>query len=172
MTVDRPRHTDGALPPYSYVPGHAPHPVSDPAGHMHGEPHEEVAPLRANDWQASKPYLLGVDLFNHGYYWEAHEAWESLWHAVGRSGEMGDFLKGLIKLAATAVKAREGNPCGVERHATRAIELLAVKRGASHCGLDLQRVIEIAEALARGAKTFDQPQPELLLDAVLELSVD
>jgi Domain of unknown function (DUF309) len=20
----------------------------------------------------------GLDLFNHGYYWEAHEAWESL----------------------------------------------------------------------------------------------
>ena len=51
-----------------------------------------------------------ADLLNHGFYWEAHEAWETLWHAAGRKGEIADFLKGLIKLAAAAVKAREGNP--------------------------------------------------------------
>ncbi|TGQ49534.1 DUF309 domain-containing protein, partial [Mesorhizobium sp. M1C.F.Ca.ET.210.01.1.1] len=27
-------------------------------------------------------FRWGIDLFNHGYYWEAHEAWEPLWHAA------------------------------------------------------------------------------------------
>jgi len=119
MTDDRPRYTELALPPYSYVPGHTPHPVSDPAGHMFGRPLPVAQPLQPENWQASTEYRYGADLFNHGYYWESHEAWESLWHAVGRKGPVADLLKGLIKLAAAGVKAREGNPRGVRRHAVR-----------------------------------------------------
>ena len=70
-------------------------------------------------------FRFGVDLFNHGYYWEAHEVWEGLWHACGRKGTLADFLKGLIRLAAAGVKAREGNPTGVIRHARRAEELFS-----------------------------------------------
>ena len=67
---------------------------------------------------------FGFDLFNHGYYWEAHEAWEQCWVAEDRQGELADVLKGLIKLAAAGVKAREGKTEGVRRHARRAEELL------------------------------------------------
>ncbi len=68
-----------AFPPYTYVPGQAPHPIRDPAGHMHGvEP--EPAELHVEDWWNCTEYLWGIDLFNHGYYWEAHEVWEGLWH--------------------------------------------------------------------------------------------
>jgi len=69
-----------------------------------------------------------IDLFNHGYYWEAHEAWEGLWLAVGKSGPVADLLKGLIKLAAAGVKAREGNVAGMVRHARRALELIQHSR--------------------------------------------
>lgn len=71
-------------------------------------------------WDDCRPYLYGIDLFNLGYYWEAHEAWEGLWHACGRSGRMADFLKGLIALAAAGVKLREGRERGVRQHAARA----------------------------------------------------
>jgi len=27
-------------------------------------------------WQVSSDYLFGIDLFNHGFYREAHETWE------------------------------------------------------------------------------------------------
>ena len=114
---------DLPLPPYSYVPGKFPHPISDPAGHSHGQ--QLIPPLTSGEhWSMSLAYRYGIDLFNHGYYWEAHEAWESLWHAVGRQGTDADFLKGLIKLAATGVKLREGNAAGVRHHALRALELL------------------------------------------------
>lgn len=66
----------------------------------------------------------GVDLFNHGFYWEAHEAWESAWIAHGRAGEQADLLKGLIHLAACGVKARQGSLHGVQVHAEKAIALL------------------------------------------------
>ena len=110
------------LPPYTYVPGRTPHPIRDPAGHMYGK-HEQSAELDIENWQRCDQYLFGIDLFNHGYYWEAHEAWESLWHAAGRTGAIADFLKGLIKLAAAGVKTREGSAAGRERHARRAVEL-------------------------------------------------
>src|SRR5512147_3198710 len=83
-----------ALPPYSYVTGQFPHPTRDPAGHSFGHTPPEPAPLDPNNWQASRDYLFGCDLFNHGYYWEAHEVWEGLWKACGRSGTTADFLKG------------------------------------------------------------------------------
>ncbi|MER9856292.1 DUF309 domain-containing protein [Mesorhizobium sp. M0098] len=34
----------------------------------------------------SDVFRWGIDLFNHGYYyWEAHEAWEPLWHAANEA---------------------------------------------------------------------------------------
>lgn len=172
-TTDRPRYSQEALPPYSYVPGHAPHPVSDPAGHWFGREEVEVAPLDPEAWQASQVYLYAVDLFNHGYYWEAHEAWESLWHAAGRDGTVADWLKALIKLSAALVKAREGNPRGVQRHARRSLELLdlvsAATTESAFCGLSLARVEAVARTLvSESARRFDEADPTLVIQAWLE----
>ncbi|MCA8997366.1 MAG: DUF309 domain-containing protein, partial [Planctomycetaceae bacterium] len=57
--------------------------------------------------------------------WEAHEAWEHVWIALGRFGDAADHIKGLIKLAAAGVKCLEGNTRGATRHANRALELLS-----------------------------------------------
>jgi hypothetical protein len=111
------------LPPYAFVPGRFPHPVSDPAGHSFGTTPARPAQLTPGNWCASQPYLYGLDLFNAGYYWESHVAWEGLWLACGRTGLVADFLKGLIKLAAAGVKHLEGRPAGVHSHARRAAEL-------------------------------------------------
>ena len=43
--------------------------------------------------------LAGVDLFNRGLYWEAHEAWEHEW-VPDRKGPDSGFYKGLIQVAA------------------------------------------------------------------------
>jgi uncharacterized protein len=125
------------FPPYAFVPGRNPHPVSDPAGHSHGETPSAAEPLDPQHPQASPEFLFAIDLFNHGYYWEAHESWESLWHAAGHAGPVAVLLKGLIKLAAAGVKAREGNAAGVLRHARRAAELFrrAADSDCELCGL-------------------------------------
>jgi hypothetical protein len=111
------------LPPYTYVPGRSPHPNSDAAGHLYGHAPLQPSPLDDSNWSTHDVYLQAVDLFNHGYYWEAHEAWEAAWHAVGRVGPLADMLKGLIKLAAAGVKVREGRPAGIVAHTERAAEL-------------------------------------------------
>jgi hypothetical protein len=94
---------------------------------------------------------VGCDLFNHGYYWEAHETWEGLWVACGRKGTTADFLKGLIKLAAAGVKAREGRSPGVTRHAARAAALFRLVRRAidapRYLGLCVADLIAVADDL-------------------------
>jgi hypothetical protein len=133
------------LPPYAYVPGHdLPHPVNDPRGHSYSN-----APPDAGDalnaaarfvdlppdpasrcrvltvtLAGNSDWLYAIDLFNGGWYWEAHEAWEGFWHALGRTSLEARFVQGLIHLAAAAVKIREGKPAGVSRHTQRARELL------------------------------------------------
>jgi uncharacterized protein len=150
---------DEPLPPYSYVTGRFPHPTRDPAGHSFGRPPDDSPPLDPADWKGSRHYLLGCDLFNHGYYWEAHETWEAVWKACGRRGTAADFLKGLIKLAAAGVKAREGRPTGMARHGARAARLFRGLRsqisGATYLGLDVGGLIEFAERLERGTEPVE-----------------
>jgi hypothetical protein len=87
------------LPPYAYLPGKNPHPVRDPAGHSY---HVEPIPVAADVSLGSGAFLWGLDLFNHGYYWEAHEAWEGLWQVADRNGTLRTLFKGLILLSAPA----------------------------------------------------------------------
>jgi hypothetical protein len=111
------------FPPYTFVPGRTPHPRTDPRGHAYGVVPPISEPLDPDRWWDCNLFLHGIDLFNHGYYWEAHEAWEGLWNQAGRQGVTADFLKGLIKLAAAGVKVREGIPQGVAAHAAGAAQL-------------------------------------------------
>ncbi|HTU90863.1 MAG TPA: DUF309 domain-containing protein [Gemmataceae bacterium] len=148
---------DAAFPPYTFVPGRTPHPVRDPAGHLFGQPLELPPPLDPARWQDNRAYLYGVDLFNHGYYWEAHEVWEGSWRAAGRTGQIADFLKGLIKLAAAGVKVRQGQPRGVASHAAGAADLfrdLAQQLGgeeAVYLGLRLRDLLAFAAQIEQQA---------------------
>lgn len=47
-------------------------------------------------------FVRGVSLFNAGQWWEAHEAWEEVWHAA--TGDDRLFVQGLILLAAALHK--------------------------------------------------------------------
>jgi len=141
MTPPVPRYAAATpLPPYAFVPGHGlPHPVNDPRGHLFagdrvaggGPPAVPDGKSRVvtADVAAGPQWRYAIDLFNHGFYWEAHEAWEGVWHALGRSTPAARFVQGLIHLAAAAVKVREGKSEGVRRHAARARTLLAVGLG-------------------------------------------
>jgi len=133
-----------SFPAYAFVPGQHPHPRSDARGHSYNCPPHVPAPLKPEHPEQSLDFCFAIDLFNAGYYWEAHEIWEGLWIAHGRVGKVADFLKGLIKLAAAGVKAREGQATGVYRHAKRSLELLESIRDcqathiSSFCGIVLE----------------------------------
>jgi uncharacterized protein len=140
------------LPPYAYVPGHdLSHPVNDPRGHSYdaqaqdeaqGTPKSPtvLAPLPTDSASrcrllaatlaADPQWRFALDLFNGGWYWEAHEAWEGFWNTLGRNTPEARFVQGLIHLAAAAVKIREGKPNGKARHTQRAWELLGDLRAS------------------------------------------
>ncbi len=145
-----------ALPPYAFVPGRTPHPRRDPRGHAYGRTDPAPRPLDPDRWADSPAYLHGLDLFNRGFYWEAHEAWESLWIASGRTGAVAEFLRGLIRLAAAGVKTAAGSPGGRRRHLEGAAARLDRSRELSgrtdFAGLRLDRLAAraLAEAAASG----------------------
>ncbi len=145
---------DMLFPPYSFVPGRTPHPVSDPAGHSFGIAPPSPPLLTPESWAHNHTYLYGLDLFNARYFWESHVEFEALWLSCGRKGVVADFLKGLIKLAAAGVKDREGRPAGVQSHAHRAADLFgkvvrALEGQDVFMGLRLTAMIELAETLGR-----------------------
>lgn len=145
------------LPPYTYTPGVTPHPISDPAGHAYGRTAVGVSARDLDHLLTSPEFRRAVQLFVRGYYWEAHEEWESIWHAAGRRGSTADVLKGLIKLAAAGVKAREGNADGVRRHALRAVELLSSPANDSMVGGS--RLKEVAQDAAAVADLQEEFEP-------------
>lgn len=110
-----------AFPPYAYLPGRSPHPVRDPEGHSYKPP----SPTKEHGADADPDaFRWGVDLFNHGFYWEAHEAWEGLWRDSAAGSSERSFLHGLILLAAAGVKLREGKWAAARRHGMRAASYL------------------------------------------------
>jgi predicted metal-dependent hydrolase len=53
----------------------------------------------------------GIELFNRGQFWEAHEAWEEAW-MPDRYGPDRGFYKGLIQVAAGCLHYRRRNRRG------------------------------------------------------------
>ncbi len=121
------------FPPYAYQPGQTPHPRNHPDGHSRDAP-EYIGPaLTEQTWAQCTAYLYGVDLFNHGYYWEAHEAWEGLWKRAPRASPEAHLLQGLIQLAAMRIKERAGNERGAHKLRQKALDHL--QRAGLHMGL-------------------------------------
>lgn len=113
------------FPPYAHEPGRTPHPGRDPAGHGVGLDTARIFAVDPNNWAESAAFLYGIDLFNAGFPWEAHEAWEDLWRCYDANTAAASMLEALIKLAAASVKASIGNAAGVRRHLAKAAALLA-----------------------------------------------
>jgi hypothetical protein len=138
---------ENELPAYSYVPGG---PWPHPSRNSEALVPRAVRAVSDADWCLSALHRRGIRLFNAGYYWEAHEAWETLWHAEGRKGAIADLLRGLIKLAAAGVKVRERQPHGIVTHAKRAADMFEASRiagGDFQLGLDLPTLIDHARML-------------------------
>ncbi len=98
------------------MPGRFPHPTAHAAGHSFvapGQPHHRAAFVPAERWRESEDYLYGCDLYNYGYWWEAHEAWEGLWQVTDKRGVQGRFLQCLIQVAACHMKLFEEKREGV-----------------------------------------------------------
>ena len=158
------------FPPYAFLPGRDPHPTRDPLGHSHGVDEPSPSRIEPGRWRESEPYLFGVDLYNHGFLWEAHESWEGLWHVSKPDRIQALFLQGLIQCAAAWLKIPMGQPQGVQRLSALALEKLElVERasGGAYMGLDLLvfRPAVRAFAACNPADFEGRPRLELELGA-------
>ena len=64
----------------------------------------------SDDWRQDLGYLHGIDLFNHGCYWDAHEAWEHIWLHLTDQKTLRTHLQGLIQGSACLLKLRLSQP--------------------------------------------------------------
>lgn len=167
-----PRYLPAAsLPDEAFLGGRGqPHPRANAA------PDDPVPALDAEAPARSATFLRSVDLFNHGYYWEAHEGWEALWHAAGREGRVAELLRALIRLAAACVKIRQGQPTGVASHVEGALDRLQglQRQGLGRfCGIDLVALVDLARDLADDPPPPDDDRgPRVVHPRPLELALD
>ncbi len=122
-------------------------------------------PLTADNWRHHGPYLFGVDLFNHGYWWEAHEQWEVPWRCGNALQK--PFLQGLIQIAASLLKRRLGNPRGQDLLRLKGLRNLeTVKRQVNkgvYMGL---RLPELALKINRHGRLQQSPPDALAAAAI------
>lgn len=97
-----------------------------PGGHSFTQKALPAVPsLLRETWSTHAQYLFGIDLFNRGYWWEAHDAWEAVWHASKSSDQIaGLFLQGLIQYAASVLKIYQGTRKGAAELAAAALQKL------------------------------------------------
>ena len=97
-------YTDRPLPEYRHIPFQNAHPFLDDDGHSFGEKLLPPDSFTQENWQYCSDYLYSIDLFNYGFWWEAHERLKQLCIAAGRESETGQFIQGLIQTSAALLK--------------------------------------------------------------------
>jgi uncharacterized protein len=102
-----PRYSNLPLPPYRFIPKLAPHPTREAEGHSHGRAEEPD--------QGEAGFRHGVDLYNCGCWWEAHEAWEAVWLAADAESPRRAAIQGLIQVANAHLKLEQGRGRAVAR---------------------------------------------------------
>jgi len=147
-----PRYTQRPFPAYRFVPGESPHPTRDPQGHSYNQSPETPGRFDPGRWQECQIYLYGIDLFNHGYWWEAHEALEELWKTAGRHTQTGQFIQGLILIAAAQLKHLQGYHDTAGQMARDGLEKMRPVEG-DYLGIKVAALREAVESWCAGDAT-------------------
>ena len=104
-------------------------------------------------------YLAGIDHFNRGEYFDAHEVWEDLWRDCERADRL--FYQSLIQAAVALYHWGRGNRAGASRLFASGRAKMAGYRPAHH-GLDVDRFWGQVEAtLADSAAGVPPPRIEV-----------
>jgi hypothetical protein len=82
---------------------------------------------------SSAAFAEGIEHFNAGRFWHAHESWESIWLVADE--EIADFYQGLIQLAAAYHHLQRGTTRGAIRLFAAALGRLSAYP-EQFCGLD------------------------------------
>src|ERR1700726_1815594 len=104
----------------------------------------------------------GIELFNAGNYWEAHEAWERDW-MPDRKGPDSGFYKGLIQVAAGCLHYTRRNKRGAVNKWRSGADYLRPYL-PSHRGIHLTPLVAAVDGYlkAMGARTW----PDLTMPVI------
>ena len=149
--TDIPNYTDRKLPGYRHLPFQNAHPFLDKGGHSYGEKLTPAEGFNAENWLKSEEYLYCIDLFNNGFWWEAHERLKYTSMAAGQDSETNHFIRGLIQIAAALLKHFMGEEGGAQTLAKMGIETLRKKEGI-FLGIDITTLTDQVEECLKSAE--------------------
>lgn len=89
-------------------------------------------------------HRAGIEFFNQGVFFGAHEAWETAWRASKGTPDEA-FFKALAQLGAGYTHYQRNNPHGVRALLTRAAEGL-LEYASTHRQLDVRALLRAIEA--------------------------
>jgi uncharacterized protein len=99
--------------------------------------------------------LRGIELFNSGLYWEAHEVWEEEW-TPDRRGPDSAFYKGLIQVAAGCLHYTRHNRRGAVNKWGSGAEYLRPYLPA-HRGVRLAPLVAAVDGFLRAMAEHEWP---------------
>jgi len=104
----------------------------------------------------------GIELFNGGRYWDAHEAWERDW-MPDRKGPDSSFYKGLIQIAAGCLHYTRRNRRGAVNKWTSGANYLRPYLPA-HRGVQITPMVDAVDGylVAMQGRTW----PDLTMPAI------
>jgi uncharacterized protein len=102
--------------------------------------------------------VAGLEAYDAGDFFEAHELMEPAWMGSADLQER-NLIQGLIKVAAADVHGVRGNPAGVRRNLEGARDRLRSGASGAITGIDLdvERLLAAIEARLSGAAELGAP---------------
>ena len=89
------------------------------------------------DWVTDPAAMFAADLFDHRFFWEAHEAWEAMWHECPKPSVDRDVLQSLIQTAAALLQFHLGANRSAALLLARARSRMAQTDVSRHQGIDI-----------------------------------
>ena len=97
----------------------------------------------------------GIENFNTGRFWHAHEDWEDLWKSLKPNAEQEliDGVQGIIQIAAMLLNHQRRKARGVTNLWTKASAKLEPVKGGLF-GIDIESLSEDSELFHRDVEQF------------------
>lgn len=102
----------------------------------------------------AKELARGIELFNQGKFFEAHEVLEDVWRGAPSSQKK--FFQGLVQVAVAFHHHSTGNHVGMKSVMGRAVRNLAEGEN-SFAGIRVERLLESLAAWKRAMDENTQP---------------
>lgn len=99
-------------PPHAHIPGETPR---HPDGTFDALCQTVSPEQPCGAVFASPAWRAGLQFYETGYFWEAHELWEAVWMALPQGSQEKRFVQGMIQLANACLKLRMQRPGAVLR---------------------------------------------------------